>query len=72
MLRSFWLIRTWIDHPRKQCYHKGGTVEWDALSQLIRKARERLPYPKGASQEASLQSTGRFSGQTVCDSFTDE
>jgi hypothetical protein len=29
-------------------------VEWDALSQVIRKARERLPYPKGASREASL------------------
>jgi hypothetical protein len=22
-------------------------VEWDALDQVIRKARERLPYPKG-------------------------
>jgi hypothetical protein len=29
-------------------------VEWDALDQVIRKARERLPYPKGASGEASL------------------
>jgi hypothetical protein len=26
-------------------------VEWDALSQVIRKARERLPYPKGARGE---------------------
>jgi hypothetical protein len=24
-------------------------VEWDALDQVIRKAKERLPYPKGAS-----------------------
>jgi hypothetical protein len=22
-------------------------VEWDSLGQVIRKARERLPYPKG-------------------------
>jgi hypothetical protein len=29
-------------------------VEWDALGQVIRKSRERLPYPKGASGEASL------------------
>jgi hypothetical protein len=26
-------------------------VEWDALSQVIRRARERLHYPKGASGE---------------------
>jgi hypothetical protein len=25
--------------------------DWDALDQVIRKARERLPYPKGASEE---------------------
>jgi hypothetical protein len=29
-------------------------VEWDAIGQVIRKARERLPYPEGASREASL------------------
>jgi hypothetical protein len=29
------------NHPRKQCYHKGGI---DALGQVIRKDRERLPY----------------------------
>jgi hypothetical protein len=29
-------------------------VEWDALGQVIRKARERLPYPEGARGEASL------------------
>jgi hypothetical protein len=40
-------------------------VEWDARGQVIRKARERLPYPKGASGEASLQSIGRFSGGTA-------
>jgi hypothetical protein len=26
-------------------------VEWDALGQVIGKARERLPYPKGANKE---------------------
>jgi hypothetical protein len=30
-------------------------VEWNVLGQVIRKARERLSYPKGASREASLQ-----------------
>jgi hypothetical protein len=29
-------------------------VEWDAVGQVIRKGRERLPYPEGASGEASL------------------
>jgi hypothetical protein len=29
-------------------------VEWNALGQVIRKGRERLPYPEGASAEASL------------------
>jgi hypothetical protein len=29
-------------------------VKWDTLGQVIRKARERLPYPEGASGEASL------------------
>jgi hypothetical protein len=29
-------------------------VEWDTIGQVIRKARERLPYPKGPSGEASL------------------
>jgi hypothetical protein len=44
-------------------------VEWDGLDQVIRKARERLPYPKWASGEASLQSIGRSSGWTVCKAF---
>jgi hypothetical protein len=44
-------------------------VEWDALGQVIRKARERLPYPKGASGEASLQSIVRFSGRTAAMAF---
>jgi hypothetical protein len=44
-------------------------VEWDALGQVIRKARERLPYLKGASREVLLPSIGRFSGRTVCLAF---
>jgi hypothetical protein len=44
-------------------------VEWDALGQVIRKGRERLPYSKGASGEASLQSIGRFSSRTVAIAF---
>jgi hypothetical protein len=40
-------------------------VEWDALGQVISKARERLPYPKGASGETLLQSIGRFLGRTA-------
>jgi hypothetical protein len=44
-------------------------VEWNTLGQVISKARERLSYLKGASGEASLQSIGRFLGQTVYLSF---
>jgi hypothetical protein len=29
-------------------------MEWDTLGQVIRKARERLPYLKGTSVETSL------------------
>jgi hypothetical protein len=29
-------------------------VEWDALGQVIRKGRERLPYMKGEAGSASL------------------
>jgi hypothetical protein len=39
------LIGTWGDHPRKQCYHKGGLGR---PCLLIRKASGGLPYPKGA------------------------
>jgi hypothetical protein len=44
-------------------------VEWDGHGQVIRKGRERLPYPKGVSREASLQSIGRFSGRTAAMAF---
>jgi hypothetical protein len=37
-------------------------VEWYILGQVIRKDRESLPYLKGESEEALLQSIGRFSG----------
>ena len=39
------------NHPENSATTR---VEWDVLGQVIRKARERLPYPKGASGEASL------------------
>jgi hypothetical protein len=60
------LIGTW-----RTTQKNGATtrVEWDALGQVIRKARERLPYPKGASVEASLKSTGRSSGRTIAMDF---
>jgi hypothetical protein len=60
------LIRTW----RTTQEHSATTrVEWDTLGQVIREARERLPYLKGASEEVSLQSIGRFSGWIVCLAF---
>jgi hypothetical protein len=63
------LIRTWRT-TRENSAIIG--VEWDTLGQVIRKARETLPYMKGASGEALLQSIGRFSGQTVCLAFQTE
>jgi hypothetical protein len=36
---------------------------------VIRKARERLPYPKGARGKASLESIGRSSGRTAAVAF---
>jgi hypothetical protein len=47
-------------------------VEWDALGQVIRKARERLPYPKGASGEASLLEYREVLGSNCCDGNSDE
>jgi hypothetical protein len=42
------LIETW----RTTQEHSATTrVEWDALGQVIRKARERLPYQKETSRE---------------------
>jgi hypothetical protein len=59
-------IRTWRTTRENSATTR---VEWDTLGQVIRKARERLHYPKGASGEASLQSIGRSSGQTVYKAF---
>jgi hypothetical protein len=47
-------------------------VEWDALGQVTRKARERLPYPKGASGEASLLEYREVLGSNCCDGSSDE
>jgi hypothetical protein len=45
------LIGTWRTNRENSATTR---VEWDALGQVIRKARDILPYPKGASGEASL------------------
>jgi hypothetical protein len=42
-------------------------VEWDALDQVIMKARERLPYPKGESGESSLLEYREVLGSNCCD-----
>jgi hypothetical protein len=47
-------------------------VEWDALGHVIRKARERLPYPKGVSGEASLREYREVLGSNCCDDSSDE
>jgi hypothetical protein len=60
------LIGTWRTTQENSATTR---VEWDALGQVIRKARERLPYPKGASWEASLQSIGRSLGRTTAMTF---
>jgi hypothetical protein len=47
-------------------------VEWDALGQVIKKARERLPYPKGARSEVSLLEYREVLGSNCCDGSSDE
>jgi hypothetical protein len=47
-------------------------VLWDALGQVIRKVRERLPYPKGASGECVAAEYREVLGRTVCDNFSNE
>jgi hypothetical protein len=47
-------------------------VGWDALGQPIRKARERLPYPEGASGEALLLEYREVLGSNCCDGSSDE
>jgi hypothetical protein len=60
------LIGTWRTTQKNSATTRVG---WDTLGQVIRKDRERLPYPKGASREASLKSIGRSSGRTVAMAF---
>jgi hypothetical protein len=60
------LIGTWRTNRENSATTR---VEWDALGQVLRKARDRLPYSKGASGEASLHSIGRFSVQTAVMAF---
>jgi YD repeat-containing protein len=45
------LIRTWRTTRENSATTR---VEWDTLGLVIRKTRDRLPYLKGASGEASL------------------
>jgi hypothetical protein len=47
-------------------------VEWEALGQLIRKARERQPYLKGASGECVATEYREVLIRTVCDNFSGE
>jgi hypothetical protein len=47
-------------------------VEWDVLGQVTMKARERLPYPKGASGEASLLEYREVLGSNCCEGSSDE
>jgi hypothetical protein len=49
--KNILLIETWRTNRENSATTR---VEWDALGQVIRKARERLPYPERASGEASL------------------
>jgi hypothetical protein len=44
-------------------------VEWDALDQVIRKARERLPYPGRGKRGGVVAEYRRSSGKTVCKAF---
>jgi hypothetical protein len=60
------LIRMWRTTQENSATTR---VEWDALGQVIRKGRERLPYPKAESGETSLQSVWRFLGRTVAMAF---
>jgi hypothetical protein len=50
--KNILLIGTW--RTTRQNSATTRVMEWDALGQVIRKPRERLPYPEGASREVSL------------------
>jgi hypothetical protein len=47
-------------------------VEWDALGQVSRKDREKLPYPKGESGKASLLEYREVLRSNCCDGSSDE
>ena len=47
-------------------------MEWDALGQVIRKARERLPYLKWASGEVSLLEYREVLGWNSCAGSSNE
>jgi hypothetical protein len=57
------------NHPRNCASTR---VEWNTLGQIIRKARERLPYSKRASGECVAAEHREVVGRTVCNSFLDE
>jgi hypothetical protein len=62
-----------LEHGEPPREHSATTrVEWDALGQVIRKARDSLPYPKGASGEASLLEYREFLVLYCCDGSSDE
>jgi hypothetical protein len=63
------LIGTWRTTQKSSATTR---VEWDALGQVIRKARERLPYPKGASGEAPLLEYREVLRSNCCDGSSDE
>jgi hypothetical protein len=47
-------------------------VEWNDLGQVIRKARERLPYSKGARGECVATEYREVLGSDCLQSFSDE
>jgi hypothetical protein len=63
------LIETW----RTTREHIANTrVDWDALGQVIRKARERLPYPKEISGEHVDVENREVLGSNCLQSFSNE
>jgi hypothetical protein len=63
------LIGTWRTTQENSATTR---VEWDTLGQVIRKAREILPYLKGTSEEASLLEYREVLGSNCCDDSSDE
>jgi hypothetical protein len=67
--KTIMLIGTWRTTRENSATTR---VEWDALGQVIRKARERLPYPKGASGEASLLEYREVLRSNYCDGSSND